>query len=111
MDLSICAIMQPRVRIPAEYFIFTLCFLAQDRFFKLNQIVEGATVLLKRTKIRLDRFCLDDLAGHIRAVVRHSRHAVRHDRLSLRDGEEELVVHADVNAKHDAVGDLERFLV
>ena len=50
---------------------------------------------------------LDYLSGNVRAFVRNSGHAVSHDRLPLRDGEEELVVHPDVDAQHDAIGHLE----
>jgi hypothetical protein len=52
-------------------------------------------------------FALDDLSGDVWAIVRNSRHAVGDDGLAFWNGEEELVVHADVDAQHDAVGHLE----
>jgi len=52
-------------------------------------------------------FALDDLSGDVWAIVRNPRHAVGDDGLAFWNGEEELVVHADVDAQHDAVGNLE----
>ena len=47
----------------------------------------------------------DDLTGDIGPHVGHPRDLVRHDRLPPRDGEEELVLHADVDADQDEVRD------
>jgi len=51
------------------------------------------------------------LSGNVWALVRHAGHAVDDDGLALGDGEEELVVHPDVRAQHDAVGDLKGFAI
>ena len=52
---------------------------------------------------------LNDLSRNIGALVGHAGHAVGDDGLALWDSEEELVVHPDVRAQHDAVGDLKCF--
>ena len=47
----------------------------------------------------------NDLAGNIRPHVGHPRDLVHDDRLALWHGEEEFVLHADVDADEDEIGD------
>ena len=50
---------------------------------------------------------LNDLSGNVWSLVWNSGHAVCDDRFSFRNREKEFVVHSDVSAQHDAVGNLQ----